>query len=197
MNAVEILTDELLIKEGDTAKVFQVKLLDSTGAPVDLEGSSIKVVGANQYSAITLKSCDIVGDGVIQFKMTQEDVLSEGIYDIEVVVIYQDGNRETFPENDYMKLLVIGNLETRGLGEGSNEVGYELLLTKVTRMEFELREYVDAKVAESISNIDPSKITVDLSGLAQKEHTHVLNDVTDFEQYTSDEITALYRAMFE
>lgn len=196
MNSVELINEEFLIKEGDTAKVFTLQLKNSDNELVDLQDCAITVVVASIHEAVLIKNCAITGLGTVQFQMTPEDKLTEGVYDAELIVVYPDGTRETFPEGDYLKLLIVANLESRGLGE-SHEVGYELLLTKVTRMELEMKEYVDNRVAESISKIDPSQLQIDLSGLAPAIHKHVVSDITDFEQYTSDEITDLYRAMFK
>lgn len=73
---------------------------------------------------------------------------------------------------------------------------YELLITKVARLEVEMKQYVDYKVKEEVSSIDPSMLNIDLSGLAPAIHTHTTSDINDLEQYTANEITDLYRAMF-
>lgn len=116
MNSVKI--NNFLIKEGDTARLFEVELINDE-REVNLEGSSVKLVVANITGAVLFKTCEVVSPNKVQFKMISEDKLQEGIYDAEIVVIYPDEERETFPENGYMKLKVVGNLETRGLGEQS------------------------------------------------------------------------------
>ena len=196
MNTVKILNDDFTIKEGDTKTIFRLELLYQDGTHPNLEGSKVTVYIANKFHPTVFKDMEIEGEGIVSFVLDNKDVTGKGLLDVEIVVVYPDGNRETFPEKDYLKLKVVPNLENRGI-EDIDQNTYELLITKINNITKDLEEYVVESVKKAFADIDLNDIEIDLSGLSQVGHKHVLVDIVDVETYNQQEITDLYLSMFK
>lgn len=104
------------IKQDDTQPAMKVRLKDSAGNPVNLTGASVQVA-IQHYSKPVIKflRSAYVADastGEIWLIWQPEETQVTGLYRIEFRVTYQDGNRETFPNDGY---LIVNILERIGV----------------------------------------------------------------------------------
>ncbi len=101
----------ITIKQDDTQPAMKVRLKDSAGNPVSLTGASVRVA-IQHYSQPDIK---FLRDAYIQDAITgevwlvwqSEETRVTGLYRIEFRVTYQDGNRETFPNDGYLMVNIL------------------------------------------------------------------------------------------
>ena len=101
----------ITIKQDDTQPAMKVRLKDSAGNPVSLTGASVRVA-IQHYSQPDIK---FLRDAYIQDAITgevwlvwqSEETQVTGLYRIEFRVTYQDGNRETFPNDGYLMVNIL------------------------------------------------------------------------------------------
>ena len=99
------------IKQDDTQPAIRVRLKDSDGNPVNLTGATVRVA-IQHYSRPDIK---FLRDAYIQDAITgevwlvwqSEETQVTGLYRIEFRVTYQDGNRETFPNDGYLMVNIL------------------------------------------------------------------------------------------
>ena len=102
------------IKQDDTQPAMKVRLKDSAGNPVSLTGATVRVA-IQHYSRPDIK---FLRDAYIQDAITgevwlvwqSEETQVTGLYRIEFRVTYQDGNRETFPNDGYLMVNILERL---------------------------------------------------------------------------------------
>ena len=102
------------IEQDDTQPALKVILKDSAGNPVNLTGASVQVA-IQHYSQPAIK---FLRDAYIQDAITgevwlvwqSEETQVTGLYRIEFRVTYQDGNRETFPNDGYLMVNILERL---------------------------------------------------------------------------------------
>ena len=102
------------IKQDDTQPAMKVRLKDSAGNPVNLTNAAVQVA-IQHYSQPAIK---FLRDAYIQDAITgevwlvwqPEETQVTGLYRIEFRVTYQDGNRETFPNDGYLMVNIMERL---------------------------------------------------------------------------------------
>ncbi len=100
------------IKQDDTQPAIRVRLKDSDGNPVNLTGATVRV--AIQHYLLK-NNINILRDAYIADAATgevwlvwqSEETQVPGVYRVEFRVTYQDGNRETFPNNGYLLVNIL------------------------------------------------------------------------------------------
>jgi lysophospholipase L1-like esterase len=115
-NQANIISQGTEIKEGDTNTQFQIQLLDVSGQPVDLTGSTVSIYFSNQSNSVLLlnKQASLSStptDGKIIFQFSENDATGNGIINIQVNVTYSDGDIEKFPANGYASINITPSLD--------------------------------------------------------------------------------------
>lgn len=105
MNYIET-NDTMIMKEGDT-KNFSLTLFKDNQILRNANEAIIYL--ANSDNVVLMKEVTIE-NGIIEFTVHEEDNVPFGIYDIEVHVESID---QTFPEKDYLQLIVKPSLYSR------------------------------------------------------------------------------------
>jgi len=103
------------IKQNDRRPKLQVQLQNSDGTPLDLTSSAntkftMKKQGAatkldNQVAAVT-----DAANGLVEYEWQAGDTDTLGTYRGEFTVTWTTGVTQTFPEDDYIKVVVIDDL---------------------------------------------------------------------------------------
>ena len=101
----------ITIKQDDTQPAMKVRLKDSAGNPANLTGASVQVA-IQHYSqpAIKFNRDAYIADAVtgeVWLIWQPEETQVTGLYRIEFRVTYQDGNRETFPNDGYLMVNIL------------------------------------------------------------------------------------------
>ena len=104
----------ITIKQDDTQPAMKVRLKDSAGNPANLTGASVQVA-IQHYSqpAIKFNRDAYIADAVtgeVWLIWQPEETQVTGLYRIEFRVTYQDGNRETFPNDGYLMVKIMERL---------------------------------------------------------------------------------------
>ncbi len=104
----------ITIKQDDTQPAMKVRLKDSAGNPANLTGASVQVA-IQHYSqpAIKFNRDAYIADAVtgeVWLIWQPEETQVTGLYRIEFRVTYQDGNRETFPNDGYLMVNILERL---------------------------------------------------------------------------------------
>jgi len=99
------------IKQDDTQPAMKVRLKDSAGNPANLTGATVRVA-IQHYSrpAIKFNRAAHIADaitGEVWLVWQPEETETPGLYRIEFRVTYQDGNRETFPNDGYLLVNIL------------------------------------------------------------------------------------------
>lgn len=99
------------IKQDDTQPAMKVRLKDASGNPVCLTGATVQVA-IQHYSKPVIKflRSAYVADastGEVWLIWLPEETQVTGLYRIEFRVTYQDGNRETFPNDGYLLVNIL------------------------------------------------------------------------------------------
>lgn len=102
------------IKQDDTQPAMKVRLKDSAGNPANLTGATVQVA-IQHYSqpAIKFNRDAYIADAVageVWLIWQSEETQVTGLYRIEFRVTYQDGNRETFPNDGYLMVKIMERL---------------------------------------------------------------------------------------
>jgi len=101
----------ITIKQDDTQPAMKVRLKNASGNAVNLTGASVQVA-IQHYSQPDIK---FLRDAYTQDAITgevwlvwqPEETETPGLYQIEFRVTYQDGNRETFPNDGYLLVNIL------------------------------------------------------------------------------------------
>ena len=112
MQYAQVLNENFVIKQIDTKHVFNIGLTYDDGTP-DLTGATATLYVADKNGAIVEKVMVINEDNTVSFSFDEGDITEAGMYDVEIVITYSDGKRETFPDTTYLKLKVLQNLKNR------------------------------------------------------------------------------------
>lgn len=102
----------LRAKEGDTV-TFNFQLQNYLRQPVNITGTTVRVVIADKSSMLLNKQATIVnaGSGLISFSIGEGEFLPKGNYDVEFVVTYPNLTEETFPTKNHLGFKVEQSLE--------------------------------------------------------------------------------------
>lgn len=104
---------DVTIKRGDTRHAIRAILKDSSGSPVDLTDCSVSFhMAPLGRSATVSRAVDIHdtagGEVWVVFAPGETDI--SGVYRAEFQVTYGDGRKETFPNDGYLSIQILGNL---------------------------------------------------------------------------------------
>ena len=139
MRIVTILeSNNMTIKEGDTKDIFKLGLSYADGTKPILDGASVNLFIASAEGVVVTKEMAIEGEGEVSFELTNEDITGVGHFDAEIIIIYPDGKRETFPDDKYFSFKVMPSIENRGNITFIDH--YELIITRVEQLKVELEE---------------------------------------------------------
>ena len=139
MRIVTILeSNNMTIKEGDTKDIFKLGLSYADGTKPILDGASVNLFIASVEGVVITKEMTIEGEGEVSFELTNEDITGVGHFDAEIIIIYPDGKRETFPDDKYFSFKVMPSIENRGNITFIDH--YELIITRVEQLKVELEE---------------------------------------------------------
>jgi hypothetical protein len=104
---------DVIIKRGDTRNCIKAVLKDASGAPVDLTDCSVSfhMAPLNRPAVISRAAhIENAATGEIWLVWAPGETDIAGIFRAEFEVVYQDGRRETFPNNGYISLLIQNDL---------------------------------------------------------------------------------------
>jgi hypothetical protein len=104
----------ITIKQDDTQPAMKVRLKNASGNAVNLTNATVQVA-IQHYSQPDIK---FLRDAYIQDAITgevwlvwqSEETQVTGLYRIEFRVTYQDGSRETFPNDGYLMVNILERL---------------------------------------------------------------------------------------
>mgnify|MGYP000903906960 CR=1 FL=1 len=99
------------IKQDDTQPAMKARLKDAAGNPVNLTGATVQVA-IQLYSQPVIKflraaHIQNASTGEVWLVWQAEETQTTGLYRIEFRVVYQDGNRETFPNDGYLMVNIL------------------------------------------------------------------------------------------
>lgn len=112
---------DVTIKRGDTRNCIKAILKDSAGSPVDLTGCEVKFHMAPLCRpAIVSRGAHIedAAAGEVWVVWAPGETDTTGVYRAEFEVVYEDGRRETFPNDGYISIQILKDLG----GETTNGV---------------------------------------------------------------------------
>jgi hypothetical protein len=104
---------DVIIKRGDTRNCIKAVLKDASGTPVDLTDCSVSfhMAPLNRPAVISRAAhIENAATGEIWLVWAPGETDIAGIFRAEFEVVYQDGRRETFPNNGYISLLIQNDL---------------------------------------------------------------------------------------
>lgn len=104
---------DVTIKRGDTRHAIRAVLKNTQGTPVNLSGCSVSFHMAPLGRPPTIsRQVDIHdaegGEVWVVFAPGETDI--SGVYRAEFRVAYGDGRKETFPNDGYLSIQILGNL---------------------------------------------------------------------------------------
>ena len=100
------------IKQNDTSPFISATLKDADGNAIDLTSTTIRfhmrVIGSS--TATVDAAATIINEeaGTCKYEWQAADTATAGSYHAEFEVTYTDGNIETFPNNDYIQVEILG-----------------------------------------------------------------------------------------
>jgi hypothetical protein len=102
------------IKENDTTPSLRASLLNGSGDPVDLIGTTVRfymrLMGSNSTTIDASASVINEANGIVQYDWVAGDTADVGSYQAEFEVTYSDGNIETFPNANYIGVEIIDDI---------------------------------------------------------------------------------------
>ena len=102
------------IKENDTTPSLRASLLNGSGDPVDLIGTTVRfymrLMGSNSTTIDASASVISEANGIVQYDWVAGDTADVCSYQAEFEVTYSDGNIETFPNANYSGVEIIDDI---------------------------------------------------------------------------------------
>jgi hypothetical protein len=180
-NQANIVSQGTEIKEGDTNTRFQIQLLDVSGQPVDLTGSTVSIYFSNQSNSMLLlnKQASLSStptDGKVIFQFSENDATGNGIINIQVNVTYSDGDIEKFPANGYASIQItpsLDNLENVQLSTYTLKQVVDQLNTSFSTSLNSVKTELNSNINTSINEVS-DKIG-DLSQLPTTDKSSLVN----------------------
>ena len=100
------MADTFYIKRGDTSPALRFALAPDT---IDLSGATVNFQMRPRRSAIsvdTVATIDSATPPIVSYSWSSGDTVTAGIYEAEFRVTYADGTIETFPNNDFISVII-------------------------------------------------------------------------------------------
>jgi len=104
---------DVIIKRGDTRNAIKAVLKASAGTPVDLTDCSVSFCMAPLNRPAVIRRAAHIEDalaGEVWVVWAPKETDISGIYRAEFEVVYQDGRKETFPNNGYISIQILSDL---------------------------------------------------------------------------------------
>lgn len=104
---------DVTIKRGDTRNCIKAVLKDAAGAPVDLTDCEVKFhMAPLGRQAIVSRGAHIedAAAGEVWVVWAPGETDAAGVYRAEFEVLYDDGKRETFPNDGYINIQILNDL---------------------------------------------------------------------------------------
>ena len=104
-----------VIKKKNTSPILQATLKDALGSAINLNSATVRF-RMRELGSTTLKvnqQAEIIDpavNGVVRYAWQSSDVDSAGIFKAEFEVTYNDGRVETFPNEDFVTVLIQAGL---------------------------------------------------------------------------------------
>lgn len=95
---------EMRIKQGDTRHAVKAILKDASGNALDLTMATVRFVMATRFGEVLVDREATIQNGQVFFAFEAGETDKEGEMKAEFHVTYQDGRKETFPNDGYMKI---------------------------------------------------------------------------------------------
>jgi len=105
---------DFLIKRGDRREPIERVLRGSDGNPVDLTGASVRFIMKTLEGVVKVDAgATIVGTpsaGRVRYSWGATDTDTAGPFRAEFEVTFGDGTKQTFPNKDFIAVLVVEDL---------------------------------------------------------------------------------------
>jgi len=101
------------IKQNDTSPSLSATLTDFSGNPINLTSSSVQFHMEDLGGTIKVDSPCVISNaslGLVQYNWVTGDTDTIGTYKVEFEVTYLDSSIETFPNNGYETVVVVGEI---------------------------------------------------------------------------------------
>jgi hypothetical protein len=115
---------DVWIKNDDTAPVVRATLTDGQGTPADLNGATVRFIMRPIRDSMVVVSAAADNDqngtgtdgtlGYVSYTWQAGDTTEPGGYYAEFEVTYAGGEIETFPNDGYLTVAILDDLETVG-----------------------------------------------------------------------------------
>ena len=101
------------IKQNDTSPSMLATLQDANGVAVDLTGATVNFYMGNINGNVVTSTATIVNAeaGLVRYDWVALDTADSGMYQAEFEVIFIGGTKETFPNNDYISVVIKPDLQ--------------------------------------------------------------------------------------
>ena len=100
------MAETFYIKRGDTSPALRFALSPET---IDLSGASVSFQMRPRRSAISVDETATIDSAlppIVSYSWSASDTATAGIYEAEFRVTYADGTIETFPNNDFISIVI-------------------------------------------------------------------------------------------
>jgi len=101
------------IKQNDTSPSMLATLQDASGVAVDISGSTVSFYMGNINGNVVDSTATVVDavNGQVRYDWVASDTANSGMYQAEFEVVYAGGTKETFPNNDYISVVIKPDLQ--------------------------------------------------------------------------------------
>jgi len=101
------------IKQNDTSPSMLATLQDANGVAVNITSATVNFYMGNINGNIVNSTATIVDAeaGKVRYDWVALDTANSGMYQAEFEVIYADASKETFPNNDYISVVIKPDLQ--------------------------------------------------------------------------------------
>jgi hypothetical protein len=101
------------IKQNDTSPSMLATLQDANGVAVDLASATVNFYMGNINGNIVNSIATIVDAeaGQVRYDWAALDTSDSGMYQAEFEVVFIGGTKETFPNNDYISVVIKPDLQ--------------------------------------------------------------------------------------
>jgi len=101
------------IKQNDTSPSMLATLQDANGVAVDVTSATVNFYMGNINGNVVNSTATIVdaAAGQVRYDWVALDTANSGMYQAEFEVIYVGGTKETFPNNDYISVVIKPDLQ--------------------------------------------------------------------------------------
>ena len=104
-------SEAFYIKQGDTLPIIKATLTDAAGVPIDLTGTTVRLLTAWGLSAVAAFTNPPGADGKIQYTWVVGDTDAlPGIYDGEFEIDWGAGIKQTVPNDGHIKIHIVEDL---------------------------------------------------------------------------------------